>query len=107
MDQINAFPEHISTTVMPVTLPEKPDALEYAARNSKSVLASFTSNPTRNVFLSCFVKTIVSGVEQIAICLGGALSHLTRCSIIEWCWNPTGAPDLSWNPLHLDDTYRV
>ncbi|GFS59690.1 hypothetical protein TNCV_1795641 [Trichonephila clavipes] len=26
MDQIDAFPEHISTTVMPVTLPEKPDA---------------------------------------------------------------------------------
>ncbi|GFU01255.1 uncharacterized protein TNCV_5124081 [Trichonephila clavipes] len=31
MDQIDAFPEHISTTVVPVTLPEKPDALEYAA----------------------------------------------------------------------------
>ncbi|GFX42405.1 hypothetical protein TNCV_1519691 [Trichonephila clavipes] len=29
---INAFPEHISTSEMPVTLPEKPDALEYAAR---------------------------------------------------------------------------
>ncbi|GFV24762.1 hypothetical protein TNCV_882301 [Trichonephila clavipes] len=32
MDQIDAFPEHISTTVMPVTLPEKTDALVYAAR---------------------------------------------------------------------------
>ncbi|GFV78738.1 hypothetical protein TNCV_3168391 [Trichonephila clavipes] len=32
MDQIDAFPEHTSTTVMLVTLPEKPDALEYAAR---------------------------------------------------------------------------
>ncbi|GFX32337.1 uncharacterized protein TNCV_4411051 [Trichonephila clavipes] len=32
VDQIDAFPEHISTTVMPVTLPEKADALEYAAR---------------------------------------------------------------------------
>ncbi|GFW59455.1 uncharacterized protein TNCV_1509001 [Trichonephila clavipes] len=31
MDQIDAFPEHISMTVMPVTLPEKPDALVYAA----------------------------------------------------------------------------
>ncbi|GFW27985.1 uncharacterized protein TNCV_768651 [Trichonephila clavipes] len=30
-----------------------------------------------------------SGVEPIPICLGGALSHLIRCSIIEWCWNPT------------------
>ncbi|GFU36436.1 hypothetical protein TNCV_3100071 [Trichonephila clavipes] len=28
MDQIDAFSEHISTTVVPVTLPEKPDALE-------------------------------------------------------------------------------
>ncbi|GFS54432.1 hypothetical protein TNCV_4809121 [Trichonephila clavipes] len=26
MDQIDAFPEHISTTVVPVTQPEKPDA---------------------------------------------------------------------------------
>ncbi|GFU84145.1 uncharacterized protein TNCV_4504441 [Trichonephila clavipes] len=35
MDQIDTFPEHISTTVMPVTLPEKPDALEYAARQGQ------------------------------------------------------------------------
>ncbi|GFW87450.1 hypothetical protein TNCV_1300951 [Trichonephila clavipes] len=35
MDQIDAFPEHISTTVVPVTLPEKPDALVYAARKRK------------------------------------------------------------------------
>ncbi|GFS97552.1 hypothetical protein TNCV_4488081 [Trichonephila clavipes] len=31
MDPIDAFPEHLSTTVVPVTLPDKPDALEYAA----------------------------------------------------------------------------
>ncbi|GFY31530.1 uncharacterized protein TNCV_4693741 [Trichonephila clavipes] len=30
----------------------------------------------------------VAGVKPIPIRLGGALSHLTRCSIIEWCWNP-------------------
>ncbi|GFX73096.1 hypothetical protein TNCV_1704981 [Trichonephila clavipes] len=35
MDQIDAFPEHILTTVVPVTLPEKPDALEYAARQGQ------------------------------------------------------------------------
>ncbi|GFX80649.1 uncharacterized protein TNCV_499161 [Trichonephila clavipes] len=35
MDPIGAFPEHISTTVVPVTLPEKPDALEYAARQDQ------------------------------------------------------------------------
>ncbi|GFW27011.1 integrase catalytic domain-containing protein [Trichonephila clavipes] len=35
MDQIDAFPEHISTTVMPVFLPEKPYALEYAARQGQ------------------------------------------------------------------------
>ncbi|GFX94419.1 hypothetical protein TNCV_4294621 [Trichonephila clavipes] len=32
MDPIDAFPEHLSTTVVPVTLPDKPVALEYAAR---------------------------------------------------------------------------
>ncbi|GFT90174.1 hypothetical protein TNCV_1347751 [Trichonephila clavipes] len=36
MDQIDAFSEHISTIVVPVTLPEKPDALEYAARQGTS-----------------------------------------------------------------------
>ncbi|GFX05891.1 uncharacterized protein TNCV_1785241 [Trichonephila clavipes] len=35
MDQIVAVPEHISTTVMPVTLLEKPEALEYAARQGQ------------------------------------------------------------------------
>ncbi|GFX70226.1 uncharacterized protein TNCV_4616631 [Trichonephila clavipes] len=36
MDPIDAFPEHLSTTVVPVTLPDKPDALEYAARQGPS-----------------------------------------------------------------------
>ncbi|GFX95289.1 hypothetical protein TNCV_848791 [Trichonephila clavipes] len=31
MDPIDAFPEHISTTVVTGTLSDKPDALEYAA----------------------------------------------------------------------------
>ncbi|GFV29549.1 uncharacterized protein TNCV_4490031 [Trichonephila clavipes] len=35
MDAIDAFPEHISTTVVPVTLPEKPVAFKYAARKGK------------------------------------------------------------------------
>ncbi|GFW90104.1 uncharacterized protein TNCV_3485561 [Trichonephila clavipes] len=35
MDPIHAFPEHISITVVPMTLPEKPDALEYAARQGQ------------------------------------------------------------------------
>ncbi|GFT96125.1 uncharacterized protein TNCV_3225501 [Trichonephila clavipes] len=35
MDPIDAFPEHLSTTVVPVTLPDKPDALEYAARQGQ------------------------------------------------------------------------
>ncbi|GFS59643.1 hypothetical protein TNCV_1795351 [Trichonephila clavipes] len=45
----------------------------------------------------------VSGVEPIPICFGGALNRLTRCSIIEWCWNPHGVSDPGWNPLHLVD----
>ncbi|GFU74865.1 uncharacterized protein TNCV_4961931 [Trichonephila clavipes] len=35
MDPIDAFPEHLSITVVPVTLPDKPDALEYAARQGQ------------------------------------------------------------------------
>ncbi|GFW54111.1 uncharacterized protein TNCV_3829191 [Trichonephila clavipes] len=35
MDPIDAFPEHLSTTAVPVTLPDKPDALEYAAWQGK------------------------------------------------------------------------
>ncbi|GFW07573.1 uncharacterized protein TNCV_3917061 [Trichonephila clavipes] len=35
MDPIDAFSEHISTTVVPVTIPEKPEALEYAARQGQ------------------------------------------------------------------------
>ncbi|GFV02288.1 hypothetical protein TNCV_528591 [Trichonephila clavipes] len=58
MDTIDAFPEHISTTVVPVTLRDKPDALEYAARQGQVELASSTKSPTQNVCLSSFVKTI-------------------------------------------------
>ncbi|GFX42131.1 uncharacterized protein TNCV_2135461 [Trichonephila clavipes] len=35
MDPIDVFPEHISTTVVPVTLLEKPDVLEYATRQGQ------------------------------------------------------------------------
>ncbi|GFX82807.1 hypothetical protein TNCV_1699261 [Trichonephila clavipes] len=35
MVPIDAFPEHISTTVVPVTLPYKPDALEYDSRQGQ------------------------------------------------------------------------
>ncbi|GFT86659.1 uncharacterized protein TNCV_1251241 [Trichonephila clavipes] len=35
MDPIDAFPEPIYTTAVPVTLPDKPDALEYAARQGQ------------------------------------------------------------------------
>ncbi|GFW95387.1 hypothetical protein TNCV_2971091 [Trichonephila clavipes] len=58
MDSIDAFPEHISTTVVPVTLPDKPDALEYAARQAKSEMSSSTKSPPPNECLFCFVKTI-------------------------------------------------
>ncbi|GFT64467.1 uncharacterized protein TNCV_2382211 [Trichonephila clavipes] len=52
MDQINAFPEHISTTVMPVTLPEKPDALEYAAREEHVRACIIYQEPnTKRVFV--------------------------------------------------------
>ncbi|GFW62549.1 uncharacterized protein TNCV_85511 [Trichonephila clavipes] len=52
MDQIDAFPEHISTTVMPVTLPEKPDALVYAARQGHVRACILYQEPnTKRVFV--------------------------------------------------------
>ncbi|GFW62766.1 uncharacterized protein TNCV_2625291 [Trichonephila clavipes] len=52
MDQIDAIPEHISTTVVPVTLPEKPDALEYAARQGQVRACTIYQDPnTKRVFV--------------------------------------------------------
>ncbi|GFU01474.1 hypothetical protein TNCV_4877131 [Trichonephila clavipes] len=45
MDQIDAFAVHISTTVVPETLPEKPDALEYAAQQGQVRLQAIASYP--------------------------------------------------------------
>ncbi|GFV79121.1 uncharacterized protein TNCV_2613071 [Trichonephila clavipes] len=55
MDQIDAFPEHISTTVVPVTLPEKPDALEYATRQGqvRACIICQESNTKRVFVLFC------------------------------------------------------
>ncbi|GFX42126.1 hypothetical protein TNCV_2135411 [Trichonephila clavipes] len=65
MDPIDAFPEHISTTVEPVTLPEKPDVLEYSARQGqKSELASPTKSPTQNTTRSDVGKNIERPVEK-------------------------------------------
>ncbi|GFW42076.1 uncharacterized protein TNCV_1905341 [Trichonephila clavipes] len=46
MDPIDAFPEHLSTTVVPVTLPDKPDALEYAARQGQVRAGILYQEPT-------------------------------------------------------------
>ncbi|GFV75390.1 uncharacterized protein TNCV_1482361 [Trichonephila clavipes] len=52
MDQTDAFPEHISTTGMPLTLPEKPDALEYAARQGHVRACIIYQEPnTKRVFV--------------------------------------------------------
>ncbi|GFX06215.1 uncharacterized protein TNCV_642601 [Trichonephila clavipes] len=62
MDQIDAFPEDISTTVMPVMLPEKPDALEYAARQGHVRACIIYEEPnTKRVFVlfckdNCYQK---------------------------------------------------
>ncbi|GFX16713.1 uncharacterized protein TNCV_2388571 [Trichonephila clavipes] len=55
MDPIDAFPEHLSTTGVPVTLPDKPDALEYAARQGQVRAGIIYQEPTakRVFFLFC------------------------------------------------------
>ncbi|GFT93779.1 uncharacterized protein TNCV_4715701 [Trichonephila clavipes] len=56
MDPIDAFPEHISTTVVPVTLPDKPDALEYAARQGQVLTRIFYQEPTAKRVFVLFCK---------------------------------------------------
>ncbi|GFU30683.1 uncharacterized protein TNCV_109321 [Trichonephila clavipes] len=52
MDPIDAFPEHLSTTVVPVTLPDKPDALEYAAWQGQVRAGIIYQEPTaKRVFV--------------------------------------------------------
>ncbi|GFX36787.1 uncharacterized protein TNCV_5036231 [Trichonephila clavipes] len=46
MDPIDAFPEHLSTTVVPVTLPDKPEALDYAARQGQVRAGIIYQEPT-------------------------------------------------------------
>ncbi|GFS93650.1 hypothetical protein TNCV_3775941 [Trichonephila clavipes] len=46
MDPIDAFPEHLSTTVVPVTLPDKSDALESAARQDQVRAGVIYQEPT-------------------------------------------------------------
>ncbi|GFV24446.1 uncharacterized protein TNCV_5024711 [Trichonephila clavipes] len=53
MDPIDAFPEHISTTVVPVTLPDKPDALEYANRQGQVRAGIIYQEHTAKRILKC------------------------------------------------------
>ncbi|GFY09804.1 uncharacterized protein TNCV_3697661 [Trichonephila clavipes] len=102
MDQIDAFPEHISTTVMPMTLPEKPDALEYAAwQGQVRVCIIYQKSNTKRVFiLFCKdnwyqTKTLGNNFKRQE---DDALSS-------NGVGTPHGIPDSGCNPLHLvEDT---
>ncbi|GFW04781.1 uncharacterized protein TNCV_4880171 [Trichonephila clavipes] len=56
MDPIDAFPEHLFTTVVPVTLPDKPDALEYAARQGQVRAGIIYQEPTAKRVFVLFCK---------------------------------------------------
>ncbi|GFW23892.1 uncharacterized protein TNCV_945761 [Trichonephila clavipes] len=53
---IDAFPEHLSTTVVPVTLPDKPEALEYAARQGQVRAGIIYQEPTTKQVFVVFCK---------------------------------------------------
>ncbi|GFW70175.1 uncharacterized protein TNCV_4467341 [Trichonephila clavipes] len=55
MNQNDAFSEHISTTVVPMTLPDKPDSFEYAASQGqmKACIIYQEPNMKRVFVLSC------------------------------------------------------
>ncbi|GFX29958.1 uncharacterized protein TNCV_1426941 [Trichonephila clavipes] len=55
MDPIDAFSEHLSNTVVPVTLTDKPVAMEYAARQSQIRAGIIYQEPTaKRVFVLFF-----------------------------------------------------
>ncbi|GFU74655.1 uncharacterized protein TNCV_2648241 [Trichonephila clavipes] len=56
MDPIDVFPEHLSTTVVPVTLPDKLDALEYAARQGQAQASIIYQEPTAKRVFVLFCK---------------------------------------------------
>ncbi|GFV10567.1 uncharacterized protein TNCV_4042881 [Trichonephila clavipes] len=56
MDPIDVFPEHLSITVVPVTLPDKPDALEYAARQGQVQAGIIYQEPTAKRVFVLFCK---------------------------------------------------
>ncbi|GFU60961.1 uncharacterized protein TNCV_3372771 [Trichonephila clavipes] len=56
MDPFNAFPEYLSTTVVPVTLPDKPDPLEYAARQGQVQAGIIYQEPTAKRVFVLFCK---------------------------------------------------
>ncbi|GFW64494.1 uncharacterized protein TNCV_813291 [Trichonephila clavipes] len=123
MDQIDAFPEHISTTVMPVTLPEKTEALEYAGRQGQVRACIIYQEPNTKYVFSCFVKTIGTKKRRcwiIQACLHGGEAReriqSRQCLVGETLQGnfekshalssngvrtPHGLTDPGWNPLHL------
>ncbi|GFT06251.1 uncharacterized protein TNCV_800591 [Trichonephila clavipes] len=56
MDPFDAFPEHISTTVVPVTLPDKPDALEYSNQQGQVQTGTIYQEPTAKRVFVLFCK---------------------------------------------------
>ncbi|GFT99924.1 uncharacterized protein TNCV_1079641 [Trichonephila clavipes] len=56
MDPIDAFPEHLSTTVVPVMLPDQPDAFEYAARQGQVRAGIIYQEPTAKRVFVFFCK---------------------------------------------------
>ncbi|GFW38786.1 uncharacterized protein TNCV_3881531 [Trichonephila clavipes] len=56
MDSIDAFHEHLSTTVVLVKLPDKPDALEYAARQGQVRVSIIYQEPTAKRVFFLFRK---------------------------------------------------
>ncbi|GFX14477.1 uncharacterized protein TNCV_1616601 [Trichonephila clavipes] len=62
MNPIDAFPEHISTTVVPVTLPEKPDALEYTARKGQVRAGVIYQEPNAKPVFLLFCKDRVTNM---------------------------------------------
>ncbi|GFV07124.1 integrase catalytic domain-containing protein [Trichonephila clavipes] len=65
MSSIDDFPDHISTTVVPVTLPKKPDSLEYVAQQGQVKACIIYQKPYTKRCLYYFVTKI--GIKKVHV----------------------------------------
>ncbi|GFT31121.1 uncharacterized protein TNCV_1851351, partial [Trichonephila clavipes] len=101
MDPIDAFPEHLSTTVVPVTLPDKPDALEYAARQGQVRAGIIYQEPTaKRVFVLFYSTTTCADSRCPRTCADSRCPTITSVQIPD-VLEPVQIPLVPQSPVQI------